>query len=174
MRYSTRSSTLSSPDAIWTRRCRASSELGEYVDWRLAAMGDEIWSWLSAGESGSAVIRNLGVVVLAVIALPLAVWRGVVADRQAKAARQQADTAEQGLLYDRYQKGAEMLGSAILSVRLGGIYALEHLGKEYSDQFYIQVMRILCAYVRHPTRDSIETTGGEDKEHADVFSLSSI
>ena len=134
-------------------------------------MSDEIWSWLSAGESGSAVIRNLGVVVLAVIALPLAIWRAVVADRQAKAARQQADTAEQGLLYDRYQKGAEMLGSAILSVRLGGIYVLEHLGKEHSDQYYIQVMRLLCAYARHQTRNSIETTDGGDGERPDVQAI---
>ncbi len=134
-------------------------------------MSSDLWSWLSAGESGSAVIRNLGVVVLAVIALPLAIWRAAVADRQAKAARQQAGTAEQGLLHDRYQKGAEMLGSPILSVRLGAIYALEHLGKDYSDQYYIQVMRLLCAYVRHPRKDSIETPDGEDEEKGDVQAI---
>ena len=50
----------------------------------------------------------------------LAVWRSIVAERQ-------ADTAQQSLLNERYQKGAEMLGNEVLSVRMGGIYALGRL-----------------------------------------------
>ena len=52
------------------------------------------------------------------IALPLALWRGHVAE-------QQANAAQQSLRNERYQKGAEMLGSEVLSVRLGGIYGLQ-------------------------------------------------
>ena len=68
------------------------------------------WDWLSDGESGSTTVRNVALVLAGVVALPVAIWRSVVADRQAK-------TAQQGLLNERYQKAAEMLGSDVLSVR---------------------------------------------------------
>ena len=104
------------------------------------------WEWLSDGESGSTTVRNVALVLAGVVALPLAIWRSMVADRQAK-------TAQQSLLNERYQKGAEMLGSDVLSVRLAGIYALRRLAAEHLQQYHIQVMRLFCAFVRLPTRD---------------------
>ena len=102
-------------------------------------------------ESGSTTIRNLGLVIGALFALYIAAWRSIVAGRQ-------AETARQNLLNERYQKGAEMLGSKVLSVRLGGIYALQELAKENPSQYYVLVMRLLCAFIRHPTEDkSVET-----------------
>ena len=112
------------------------------------------WDWLTDGESGSATIRNLGLVLAAIIALPLAIWRGVVADRQASAAQRQAETAQQSLLNDRYERGAEMLGSHVLSVRLGGIFALARLAEEHPEEYHIQMMELLCAFVWHPPRDA--------------------
>ena len=100
------------------------------------------WSWLSAHESGSSTVRNLVFAVVAVIALPFAIWRSAVAGRQ-------ADTAHHGLLNERYQKGAEMIGSEVLSVRLGGLYALQSLSSEYPEQYHVQIMRLFCAFVRH-------------------------
>ena len=115
-------------------------------------------------ESLSTTIRNLGLIVGGVIAIILAVWRSKVAERQANAAQaqaataqaqadiaqQQVETAQRGLLNERYQRGAEMLGSPVLPVRLGGIYALGHLAEEYPDLFHVQVMQIFCAFVRNP------------------------
>ena len=100
----------------------------------------------SEQESLSTTIRNLGLVIGGIIAMLLAVWRSQVATRQ-------ADTAQQGLLNERYQQGAEMLGSEVLSVRLGGIYALERLAQEHTEEYHIQIMNLLCAFVRHPTKD---------------------
>ena len=86
------------------------------------------WEWLRDGtyslESRGTTIRNLGLLIGGAITLVFAIWRSLVAERQADAAQRQADTAQQELLNERYQKGAEMLGSNFLSVRLGGIYAL--------------------------------------------------
>lgn len=82
-----------------------------------------------------------------IIALVFAVWRSIVAERQAA-------SAEGSLLNERYQKGAEMLGSPTLSVRLGGIFALRSLAEEHPEQYHIQIMEIMCAFVRHPTKDS--------------------
>ncbi len=110
------------------------------------------WDWLTKGESGSAAVRNLGLVVIAVIALPLAIWRSMVAHSQAA-------TAQHGLLNERYQKGAEMLGSYVLSVRLGGIYALGRLAEEHPAQYHPQIMRLICAFIRNPTRDDTTDSG---------------
>ena len=60
------------------------------------------WDWLSLGESGSTTIRNVGLVLAAVVALPLAIWRSRVAQLQ-------AETAQRDLSNRLYQQGAEML-----------------------------------------------------------------
>ena len=44
-----------------------------------------------------------------------------------------------------------MLGSDVLSVRLGGIYALQQLAQEHPEEFHIQIMTLFCAFARHPT-----------------------
>ena len=149
------------------------------------------WDWLRGGgmESNGETLRNVSLVLGAVVALVLAVWRSRVAERQVDAAQQQvdaaqqqvdaaqqqvdaaqqqsiaarrqadaarrqadaaqrqADTAQRSLTYERYQKGVEMIGSTILAVRLGGIYALGHLAKEHPNAHHVQVMRVLCAFV---------------------------
>ena len=46
-----------------------------------------------------------------------------------------------------------MLGSDLLAVRLGGIYTLQQLAEEHPEQHHIQIMRLFCAFVRHPTKD---------------------
>ena len=107
------------------------------------------WDWLSIESNGS-TIRNIGLVAAAIIALPLALWRSKVAERQAATAQRQSETAQRGLLNERYQKGAEMLGSKVLAVRLGGIYALGRLAREHPGDYHTQIMSLLCAFLRTP------------------------
>ena len=127
-----------------------------------------VFSWLfweelrDDEESLSTTIRNIGLVGGGIIAIVLAVWRSLVAQKQAEAALRQADTAlrqadtaQQGLLNERYQQGAEMLGDNVLSVRLGGIYALQSLAEEHPEQYHVQIMRLFCAFVRRPTEDQV-------------------
>ena len=111
-----------------------------------AVISEAFRDWLFSGESGSTTIRNLGLVLAGLIALPLAIWRGLVAEKQANA-------AQQSLRNERYQKGAEMLGSEVLSVRVGGIYALQRLDEEHAEEYHLQVMTLLSAFIRYPTRD---------------------
>ena len=112
------------------------------------------WDWLGSSENGNAyngdILRNVGFIIAGVIALVFALWRALVAQSQARAAHSQTETAQQSLLNERYQRGAEMLGSPVLSVRLGGIYALQRLAEEHLEQYHIQIMRLLCAFVRNP------------------------
>ena len=110
------------------------------------------WDWLMGSESGSAALRNVGLMIGASLAFVVAIWRALVADRQ-------ASTAQESLLNERYQRGAEMLGNDVLSVRIGGIHALRDLAKERPEQYHVQVMRLLCAFARNPARG--ETDEGE-------------
>ena len=106
------------------------------------------WDVLHDDDKDSVIttIRNLALIIGGIIAVLLAIWRSKVAESQ-------ADTAQQSLLNERYQKGAEMLGNEVLSVRLGGIYALERLAAEHPQQYHVQVMKLLCAFARQPTKD---------------------
>ena len=125
----------------------------------LSTGADYFWNWVSEGESGSATLRNVGLFVAALIGLPFAMWRTVVAARQ-------VDVAQRALRNDRHQKAVEMFGHSALTVRFGGIYALQHLAKEYPTQYHVQVMRLFCAFLSHSTglkaADHIEDEAGRD------------
>ena len=125
----------------WIAAIAAVLVIGGLLSWRF-------WDDLADDrESLSTTIRNLGLVIGGIIAMLLAVWRSRVAERQ-------ANTAQQSMLNERYERGVEMLGSDVLSVRLGGIYALERLASEHPQQYHVQIMKLACAFVRHPTKDA--------------------
>ena len=111
-----------------------------------------VWSWLKEGSSGesvesnSATLRNVGLLFAGALALWFAWWRARIANRQ-------AGTAERGLLNERYQKGAEMLGSQVLAVRVGAIHTLGQLAEIYPDQYHVQIMTLLFSFVRNPIKD---------------------
>jgi pentapeptide repeat protein len=121
-------------------------------------------------DSGEA-IRNIGLVLAALIGVPFVIWRSIVAQKQ-------VNVAEQSHITDRISKAVEQLGAEKLvkhqilaengkplyeevgaapapvettepniEVRLGGIYALERIGKD-SPQDHLQIMEILTAYIR--------------------------
>ena len=108
------------------------------------------WDWLSTNESGLTV-------VVIIIALLVAMWRSMIAERQ-------TNTTQEGLQNERYKKGAEMLGSKFLSVRLGGIYALQRLAKEHPMQNHVQIMQLFCAFVCDPpkAREATDLLLGKD------------
>ena len=124
------------------------------------------WPWLTeyGEDSPSAAIRNAGLVIAAPVALVLAVWRSIVAQEQVGIARL-------SLQEGRYQKAADMLGSDFLPVRLGGIYVLCHLARNYPVEFHIQVVRLLSAFVRHPPVQKPEELPGVTEGGYDVPSV---
>ena len=105
------------------------------------ALASIYWDWLAIEppgmESRSATLRNVVLALAGPIAIVIATWRNVISNR--------------GLLNERCQKGAEMLGSEVLSVRLGGIYTLKRLARDEPEEYHVQIMRLLCAFVRYPT-----------------------
>ena len=134
------------------------------------------WGWLHPSApttvSNSETLRNVGLLIGGLLAFVFAGWRALVAERQANAARlqaqtslRQAETAQQSLLNERYQRGAEMLGSNIPAVRMGGIYALKRLAEEHPVQYHTQVMDLFCAFARNPTGEPEDTV----TEHAGIM-----
>ena len=133
------------------------------------------WDWLqSAGsgleESNSTTLRNVGLLLGGFIAVILAIWRSSVAERQAKAAldqavvaQTQATTAQESLRHDRYQRGAAMLGSELLPVKLAGISALKRLAADYPEEYHIQIMNFFCGIVRDATQDYASNLEGNER-----------
>ena len=113
-------------------------------------------------ESFSTTIRNVGLVAGGVVAVMLAVWRSLVAQRQAdatlrqaRAAFLQAQTTEResrtnlrSFLNERYEQGSSRLGSDDLAVRLDGIDVLERLAREHPSEYHVQVVKRLSLFVR--------------------------
>lgn len=68
--------------------------------------------------------------------------------------RRTLELTEQGQITDRFTKAIDQLGKAgdedekIEEIRLGGIYALEHIAVERPDIYHWPIMRVLAAYVR--------------------------
>lgn len=102
-------------------------------------------------DSFSTTVSNLSLVLGGTVAIVLAVWRSKVSERQTDVAQRQAETVQRDMLNQQLLKGAEMLGSNLLSVRLGGIYALKHLAVDHPEHYHVQVMEQLCAFVRGTT-----------------------
>ena len=127
------------------------------------------WAWMGDGSdekiSNGETLRNLALIGAALggllIGIPLALWRNIVATLQVK-------TSEWNLRNERYQTGANMLGSDTLATRLGGIYALEHLAKDHPDEYHIQIMKLLCAFVRYPPTDKSFDAKGSGRPDVEV------
>ena len=121
------------------------------------AFGESIHPATTNEVSPLETILNLVLRISAPLAFGFASWRAIVAGRQAEAARRQVEIAQnqagialRALSNERYQQGAEMLGSPTLTARLGGIYALQWLAEEHPEHYQPQVIQLLCAYVRDP------------------------
>ncbi|MBL6430345.1 MAG: hypothetical protein HPM95_00445 [Alphaproteobacteria bacterium] len=122
----------------------------------LVLSGAEIWTldyWGS--DDRSAVLRNLGLLVIAIPALYLAWKRTTTATRQADTANRQQRVAERGLNIDRYQKGAQMLESEELSVRIAGIFGLRDLAMSDPEESYILVQSLLFAFIREKSKERV-------------------
>ena len=122
------------------------------------------WEWLHPKApttvSNSETLRNAGLLIGGTLALVFALWRGWVAELQTSTAQRQAETAQRGLLQERYHNGAEMLGSEVVFVRLGALHDLERLAREHPEEYHVQIMQLLSDFARHATgedgRDEIQ------------------
>ena len=99
----------------------------------------------------SAVAGFLGVLSTAAVAVA-AFWYSSSTNRAtiaaAKATTEQTiDAAREAQVPDRYTRAIEQLGSGVLDVRIGGIYALERVARD-SAKDHPTVMEVLTAFIR--------------------------
>lgn len=147
--------------------------IGVFPDLRRATLAwvEIPWQWLGSlngAESNSATVRNIGLVMGAVIAFYLS-WRRIrAADRQAHAAHKQLLAASDSLResekarYDaldrdrvdqsnrQFYKAAEMLTSDQMIERLIGIRILKDLAESGSGGFDVQISDLLDVFVQFP------------------------
>ena len=128
-------------------------------------------------ETSHEAIRNIGLVAAAILGVPFLIWRSVVAQKQVDVAEQSHITdriskaveqlgAEKVVKYHRTNaKGTKLYEDGPdgkpdfkkpifneetkpnIEVRMGGIFALERIGKDSPDD-HLQIMEILTAYIR--------------------------
>lgn len=92
-------------------------------------------------EKFFSIVTGVATAVIAAIGVYAVLGRMRIADKQAK-------TAEQGQVTERFSRAIEHLGAGDrLTVRLGGIYALERIAGDSSPD-YDTVMEVLCSFVR--------------------------
>ena len=133
------------------------------------------WDWLNDGESNSATLRNLGLLVFGVVGFSLAAWRTGIAAKNVEIANRNTELAAKNVeiaaanteianrnsVTDTFTKAIEQLGSSSqdkpnIEVRLGAIYALEKLSQ--STDYYQAIIDILCSYVRQNSPSTEENT----------------
>lgn len=109
--------------------------------------------WLHGGTNrtgNSDTVRNVALVVGGIVTILLALWRSVVAERQATAAQRQSEVGERTYLNERYRQAASMLGDDEVTVRLGGIVALERLAEDHPVEFRHEAFKLLLEFVLTP------------------------
>ncbi len=132
-----------------------------FICFLVIGIGYHFWDEL---EAKSSVIRNLCLAAGVPIAIGVALWRSVIANRQVSAAYRQVETAleqtaiaQENILRSRFQSAAEMLGHKSVAVRIGGVQSLAELAAQNMDQYYVSVGNLLEAFSISATRDDGST-----------------
>ena len=141
----------------------------------IVGVGYIFWYDMVEQEPLSSVLRNLSLTAGVPIAIILALWRNIIATRQASAASKQVETAiqqtaisQESLLRDRFQRAAEMLGHDSIAVRIGGVQTLAELAAQNMDQYYVTVGNLLEAFVTSATPFDGSSEGSEGGWDGDI------
>ncbi len=126
------------------------------------------------------IFRNIGLAFAAFLGAPFVIWRSVIAQNQAM-------TAAEGLITDRYTKAVDQLGAVKsvpmtenvcdkeknvlrweeempnLEVRIGGLSALERISYDCKRD-HIPIMETICAYLRINSKCQKEDHHGQNSE----------
>lgn len=106
--------------------------------------------------------RNLALIVgtgiAATVGTVLAIWRSMVL-------QDQANTAKRGLDFDRFQRGAAMLGDKRLSVREAGVITLNTIALKNQSDYLEPVFNLFCSFIRDRSNDEFL------KHHSDMGTI---
>jgi len=139
----------------------------------LIAVSLVIWclfDWLTI-EDNSAHFRNIGLIVIALVGAPLAIWRTLIAS-------QNIVINDRKSIADTFTKAIEQLGATSgdqpnIEVRLGAIYSLEELSK-INIRYFNPIMEILAGYVRQNAPLILEENSIPDNVRIDVQAVLTV
>ncbi|MDJ0728946.1 MAG: pentapeptide repeat-containing protein [Crocosphaera sp.] len=95
--------------------------------------------FLATGFGGVAILSNVY----------YAAKRATAMEKTAQAAEKNVEVVQNSQITERFTKAVEQLGSDNLSIRLGGIYALEKIAQDAPETYHWTIMEILCAFIRN-------------------------
>jgi uncharacterized protein YjbI with pentapeptide repeats len=136
------------------------------------------WTWSywqqgGGGASRSEIVRNLGLLAVALIALGFGIWRAITAYLQTQASQKQADAAieqariaEQGHITDRYAKAVEMLTSNNMHSRTGAVYALARIAQDSVERDHVPIMAVLSEFVCNPPYAGVSRRRAKARQQA--------
>jgi hypothetical protein len=93
------------------------------------------------------MVRNLGLAFAAFVGIYLAWKRVAAATRQADATLQQAELARRGHVAELFNRAVGQLTDAKLEVRLGAIYTLRQIARDFPD-LAEPTFELLSTYLR--------------------------
>ncbi len=108
----------------------------------------DLTAWIALSE----VIRNAGIVVGGAIGIYLGWLRVTAANRQAEAQMRQADLTRRDHVAELFNRAIGQLKDEKLEVRLGAIYTLRQICKDFSD-LSEPIVQLLTTYLRENAVD---------------------
>ena len=117
----------------------------------------------------SETVRNFAILASLAIAVPVGLWRILVAARQAGAAERSAEAgasateiSRREALDNQLRTGAEMIAGGTGAVRAAGAFLLERLAADHPLEYDQVVSEVLAA-----ARSAAASGSGEDADNAD-------
>ena len=117
------------------------------------------WLVSTKGLTGTARLQELNRVRVALVVIILGALAGGVALYLLRSStRERREESHERELIERFTRAIDQLGHPALDVRLGGIYSLERLAREWPEN-HPPIVEILAAYVREHAQLPARTNG---------------
>lgn len=116
-----------------------------YALWALQYLGED--STISHLEFLQATIAGLGLLGLGANAF-YTFKRANAIEEQVRISERQLKTADDAQITERFSRAIEHLGSPEPQIKIGGIYALERIAKDYKEDYHQTVMEVLTSFIR--------------------------
>ncbi len=95
--------------------------------------------------------RNVLLLAFACAGFPIIVWRGIALDRRSRAAEKQAETDALRRRTDTFVQSAKLFYNPGLALRMAGMHGLWNLAVELPEEFHVQVLKMMCQFIRNPS-----------------------
>ena len=120
-------------------------------------------SWEPLGRLELEALARVEIVFLGALSLVVLIWGRRIGQHAVNAKRQEIGQME-------YHRALSMLAHDRVALRLAAIQALERIAEERSDDYHIDVVFVLCSFIRHPAANMPASSrlGGDQRMAEDA------